>query len=478
MRGLLIAAMLLTSACNSLLPIKSDLSQSGFKTPSQWAQEKVSTSAPQPWLADFEAPLLAAVVREAVGKNFDLRAVAARLQVARAQADIVGADQGLQLGATGAASRRGAPTGRGRLTENSFDASLSAAWEADIWGTLSNRTRAAVLDADASAEDLAAARLSLAASVTRAWFDAVESRLQVELARHTAQNFRENLQIVEQAYRRGLGSALDVRLERANVAGAEAQLAARRVTNDATLRILEVLLGRYPRAELELAVKLPMLSRQVPAGLPAEMLGRRPDIRAAALRLAASNERFNAARKNRLPNISLSGAGGFSSNELRNLLDFNSLLWNIAANLTAPIFQGGRLSAARELARSESAVALNDYAQVVLVAFREVETALAAEELLNSQEQALRSEARELDAAVDLALKRYRSGLIDLITWLEARRRAFQAHSAVLAIQNQRLQNRVALYLALGGEFAPAIGVAANANAKTTQPSPHPGKQP
>ncbi len=477
MKGWIVAVALLTmSGCSNLLPLQNDLSQSGLKIPSQWSQQQVLSTAPQPWLADFEAPLLEALIREAVDTNFDLRSAAARLRMARAQADVVAADQGVQLGATGSASRRGAPVARGRLTENSFDGSLSAAWEADIWGTLAHRTRAAVLDARASEKDLAAARLSLAANVATAWFDAVESRQQVELARHTAQNFSENLQIVEQAYRRGLGSALDVRLERANVAGAEAQLAARRVTDDATLRILEVLLGRYPRAELELAVQLPVLKRQVPAGLPAEILGRRPDVRAAALRLAASDERFNAARKNRLPNISLSGAGGLSSNELRRLLDFNALLWNIAANLTAPIFQGGRLSAARELARSESAVALSDYAQVVLVAFREVETALAAEDLLGGQEQALRNEAKELDAAVELALKRYRSGLIDLITWLEARRRAFQAHSALLAIQNRRLQNRVSLYLALGGEFAPASDVATYM--KTTKPSLHPGKHP
>ncbi len=476
MKGLLAVVMLLMSGCSNLLPLQSELAQSGLKIPSQWSQQKVLSSVPQPWLADFEAPLLEALIREAVDTNFDLQSAAARLRMARAQADIVAADQGLQLGATGAASRRGAPTGRGRLTENSFDASLSAVWETDIWGTLAHRTRAAVLDARASEKNLAAARLSLAANVARAWFDAVESRQQVELARHTAQNFSENLRIVEQAYRRGLGSALDVRLERANVAGAQAQLAARQVSDDATLRVLEVLLGRYPRAELELVVQLPALKRRVPAGLPAEILQRRPDIRAAAFRLAASDERFNAARKNRLPDISLSGAGGLSSNELRSLLDFNSLLWNIAANLTAPIFQGGRLSAARELARSESGAALNDYAQVVLVAFREVETALAAEDLLDGQEQALHNEARELDAAVELALKRYRSGLIDLITWLEARRRAFQAHSALLAIQNQRLQNRVALYLALGGEFTPANDMATHM--QTAKPSLHPGKQP
>jgi outer membrane protein TolC len=138
------------------------------------------------------------------------------------------------------------------------------------------------------------------------------------------------------------------------------------------------------------------------------------------------------------------------------LLDFDALVWRIAANLALPIFQGGRLDAERDLARAEVEEVLADYAQVVLVAFREVEVALTAERYLSRQESALRVAARESEEADVLALERYRSGLVGIITWLEARRRAFNAKSTLIAVSNLRLQNRIALYLALGGDFTAA----------------------
>jgi outer membrane protein TolC len=200
----------------------------------------------------------------------------------------------------------------------------------------------------------------------------------------------------------------------------------------------------------------------VPAGLPAEILARRPDVRAAALRLEATDERLSSARKNRLPDIRLTASGGVSSIELRDLLDFDALVWSIAANLALPIFEGGRLDAERDLARAEVEEVLADYAQVVLVAFREVEVALTAERYLARQESALRVAARESEEADLLALERYRFGLVDIITWLEARRRAFNAKSTLIAVSNRRLQNRIALYLALGGDFAAAPPSAAS----------------
>jgi outer membrane protein TolC len=198
---------------------------------------------------------------------------------------------------------------------------------------------------------------------------------------------------------------------------------------------------------------LPAIETSVPAGLPAEILVRRPDVRSAALRLEASDERFSAARKNRLPGLTLTASGGASSGELGNLLNYDAIIWSIAADLAAPVFQGGRLQAEQDLARAENQEVLAGYAQTVLVAFREVEIALSAERTLARQEAALEVAVRESVEAEALALERYRAGLVDIITWLEARRRAFNARSSLLATSNSRLQNRIALYLALGGGF-------------------------
>ncbi len=450
-------ALIIVAGCEAMDPVKTELTDTGLKVPADWSSVPDSPSVRQAWLSDFEQSPLPALVAEAVSANYDLRAAAARVAQARARARIVGAEQRPQIDAGVGVSRSGLSTDGGRrLTVDSFNANVTASWELDVWGRLANDTLAATRDADAVSADYDAARLSLAAGVAQAWFDAVESELQVALAEETVRNFRDNLAIVSEGFRIGLSNALDVRLERANLAGAESELEASRLARDRAVRGLEVLLGRYPAGELAIATSLPAIETEVPAGLPAEILVRRPDVRAAVLRLEASDERLNSARKNRLPDIRLTADGGVSSNALHDLLDFDALVWSIAADLALPIFQGGRLDAERELARAEVEEVLADYAQVVLVAFREVEVALSAERYLARQESALRVAARESEEAQLLALERYRAGLVEFITWLEARRRAFNAKSALIVVSNLRLQNRIALYLALGGDFTAA----------------------
>jgi NodT family efflux transporter outer membrane factor (OMF) lipoprotein len=347
-------ALVLAAGCEAMVPVETELADSGLKEPTQWSSVSDSPSVRQAWLSDFEQSPLPALVDEAVSANYELRAASARVAQARARARIVGADRLPQIDAGAGVSRGGLSTDGGRsLTVDSFDARIGASWELDVWGRLANDTLAATRDADAVSADFDAARLSLAAGVAQAWFDAVESQLQVALAEETVRNFRDNLEIVSENFRAGLNDALDVRLERANLAGAESELEASLIDRDRAVRALEVLLGRYPAGELAIARSLPAIETEVPAGLPAGILVRRPDVRAAILRLEASDERLNSARKNRLPDIRLTASGGVSSNELRNLLDFDALIWNIAANLALPVFQGGRLDAERELARAE-----------------------------------------------------------------------------------------------------------------------------
>ncbi len=442
------------AGCGALTPVKTNLEDSGLVVPETWSAGSDDAGVKQAWLEDFDDPTLTRLVGEAVAANYDLRAASARVEQARARAGIVGAQLLPQVDAGLGASRADLSGNNGTSGRvDRFDARVNASWEVDLWGRLGNDKRAAERDAGAVAADYQAARLSLAATVAQAWFDAVAAELQVELATETVRNFRDNLEIVHEGFRAGLNSALDVRLERANLAGAEAEREASMVVRDRAVRNLEVLLGRYPSGELALATALPAIETSVPAGLPAEILVRRPDVRSAALRLEASDERFSAARKNRLPGITLTASGGASSGELGNLLNYDAIIWSIAADLAAPVFQGGRLQAEQDLARAENQEVLAGYAQTVLVAFREVEIALSAERTLARQEAALEVAVRESVEAEALALERYRAGLVDIITWLEARRRAFNARSSLLATSNSRLQNRIALYLALGGGF-------------------------
>jgi len=417
-----------------------------------------SRTVPQSWLADFDDPVLNALVKDAMEGNFDLQAAAARVEAARGRAKIDAADRYPQVSAGLNASRtKRNSTGNFAIVSsvsNNFNTGLDVSWEADVWGKLRNQARAGLLESEATAADYHAARLSLAANISQAWFNAIEAKLQVELAHKTANSFRNNLEVIEAGFRNGINGALEVRLERANVAGAEGRLEARKILLDEAVRTLEVLLGRYPSSSLELANHLPEINRNVPPGLPSELLERRPDVQAAELRFAASDERVQQARKNLLPSINLTASGGTSTDEFKNLLDGDFLVWSIASGLTAPIFQGGRLRAQVDVTLADQTEAVADYAQVALQAFQEVETALTAERLLVEQEIALQTAATESIEAEKLALEQYRAGLVDIVTLLESQRRSFEAQSALIETSNQRLQNRIDLYLALGGSFS------------------------
>jgi NodT family efflux transporter outer membrane factor (OMF) lipoprotein len=414
----------------------------------------------QGWLEDFGGQEVQALVTEALTHNFDLQAAAARLEVAAASQRVVDAARYPQLSGSVNASRRGTATDLpgGDIAHDTFDTyglGLSVIWELDVWGKLKNRTQAAMADAEAEGALYRAAELSLAANTLKSWFSLVEIELQLELARETLQVFEDNLTVVESSYRRGLPNrALDVRLTRANVEAARSTVEARRRQRDAGGRALEVLLGRYPEDDLVVMTNLPTLRADIPAGLPSELLSRRPDLVAAERQLAASLERVKVAQKETLPTISLTASGGTSSGDLRDLLDTERLFWTVAGNLAQPIYQGGRLRAGVDVADANSRQALALFSQSVLEAFREVETLLAAESLLRNEERALNQAATESIAAEALAWQQYQRGLVDIITVLESQRRAFNARSALLGVINNRLQNRLSLVLALGGDFS------------------------
>ncbi len=430
--------------------------QPPVRIPSSWG-----TNAPEGringWLTEFGDPGLTRLVDEAVAHNFDLQSAAGRVREARAQARITGTDRLPKAQVTAAASHSEgvgaadsvAPGG----SSDRLDLQGQVSWEADLWGRLSDESRAAYSDWRAARADYDAARLSLAANIARQWFDVIDARAQTRLARETVESFRKSLETIENQYRQGLGAALDVRLARNNLAGARANLMQRQRQERNLTRGLEILAGRYPAGEMRLPETLPDISKPVPAGLPAQLLERRPDLVAGASRLDASGYRLAGSQKNRLPDISLTAGGGNSSSALRHLLNLDSFVWTLAANLVQPVFQGGRLNAERDLAAARDDQALNDYAETVLTAFREVEDALDSEDYLVAQEQASRDAAREARAAESLAEEQYRRGLTDIVTLLESQRRKFDADRALIEVTNLRLQNRIDLHLALGGDF-------------------------
>jgi len=430
--------------------------------------KSLTVNTEKSWLADFEDQTLLTLVEEALGQNFDLKSALARVEAAQARAKQEGAKRLPDITTEASASRRryGSSTSRSGgsstslssykssgTTSNDFDISANISWEIDLWGRLRNTTKAAEAEAEAEQADYQAARLALSANVARGWFDAIDSDQQLRLAEKTVTSFENTLNIVRQQYKLGIGSALDVHLTRENLANAHSQREARAHNRDVTVRSLETLLGRYPAGTLHIEQNLPKLRRTIPVGLPSDLLNRRPDIIAANARLQAMKHRFAVARTNRLPNVTLTARGGVASEELRNLLDWDSLAWSLIGNLSQPLWRGGQLSADVELAEANRRQAWTDYTTVALHAFREVESTLTAEALLVNQEAAIRVAVEEITAATQLALEQYHQGLSDIVTLLSTQRRKYNAKSSLLTITKQRLHSRIDLHLALGGGF-------------------------
>jgi NodT family efflux transporter outer membrane factor (OMF) lipoprotein len=461
MLALPIALVLTAAACVSA-PVRRE-PDLPVPVPERWDSDpnvEAGTIARDWWTA-FADPELDAIIAEALEHNHDLQAAAARVEAAAAIAKISGADLYPSLDLTVRAGRQkqnfiGLPIPGDEVpssTYTSYGVSVATTWEIDLWGRIRSGAKAAVADLEAARALQSGVRLSVAGQAAKAWFAVGEARRQVELAETTVSAFRQTAERVRARYERGLRPSLDYRLALANRAGAEADLEAKRDRLQIATRQLEILLGRYPADALAGSKDLPPPPDDIPAGLPASLVSRRPDLVVAERRLAAADSRVGEAKAARYPRLALTASGGSASQELSDLVDGNFSVWSLAANLLQPIFQGGRLRANVDLtqARVQEATAL--YVQDVLVAFGEVESILASGEILTREEAALVTASEQSTAAQRLAEDRYDQGLADIVTVLDAQRRALVAESSLLAVRRLRLENRVDLYLALGGGF-------------------------
>ena len=424
--------------------------------PAKWTGTAGKNNQPVgAWLIDFTDPQLERVIQEALANNPNLRASAARIDQAIAEARITGAQLSPQsaLGLGGSRQRISTfgPQSTGGIYFENFNLDLNLSWELDLWGRLRNQHKSALAQTDASEADYQAARLSLAAQTAKAWFNFTEASAQVELARKNAKAYQETLKALESRYQRGLSNGLELRQIRTEVANARAAVATRQRAQDLAARSVEILLGRYPSASIEASSQWPQLPKAIPAGIPSELLLRRPDLIAAERRLAASEKQLSAARKEWLPRLSLTTAGGTASSQFKDLLNSDFRVGSLAGNLTQPIFQGGRIRASIDRSHSLREQAAANYHNVTLQAFLEVETTLAADALLRRESKQLQRAAAEAEQAETLAWKRYSNGTLDFLNVLSSQRAAASARSAYLTIRNRLVQNRIDLHLALGG---------------------------
>jgi NodT family efflux transporter outer membrane factor (OMF) lipoprotein len=417
--------------------------------PDHWdAQSEARPEVPIGWLSEFGDPRLEAIVAEALEHNLDLQTAAAQLEVARQAAIKAGAGLYPFISAGAGGSSTGGYEGGDTTTTSGV--SLDVVWEVDLWGGIRAGKAAGRADYESADSQYGYARLSLAAQTAKAWFQAIEGKLQVELAEQNIEIFERSLSLTEARYTAGLTSELDIHLARFQLATGEELLRQARSAYELGVRSLEVLLGRYPDAEIELATELAAVPPPVAAGIPAEVLERRPDLVAAERQVAAAFYTIQVAQAARLPSLALTGSAGGASSDLRDLIGAPNPFWSLAAGLFAPIFTGGELKANVEIATSQQQAALHHYVQVVLVAFNEVETALTNDEYLREAQQFQETAVQEIADGLRQALVQYDVGLIDFTNVLLIQQNSVAVQRQLLRLRNRRLANRINLYLSLG----------------------------
>lgn len=406
------------------------------------------------WLASFNDPALDTLVREAIANNPDLRVAAARLE--QAAQYLVIAQSALRP-AIGLAGTGGAKAGGGGDSNSALQGVvLAASWELDLWGRVRYQRNAA-REAYASAQaDFEFARQSLAAATAKAWFAATQLSLHATLAGQMADSARQLQSLAEARERIGIGAQADTAVARATARDFENTLQQVQFARGQALRALEQIVGRYPAAEVAARAELVALPGPLPAGIPLQMLERRPDVIAAERRVAAAFNRVGEAKAARLPKITLNlNVGAFASEILELKEDYENPSGGLGARLVVPIYQGGALRAQVQLRTSEQKEAVAQYARIGLRALGEVENSLAANASLAARVVSLTDVLREQTRALAFTETKLRIGRADRRALEQQRLNVQQARLALLNVRSDELAERVNLHLALGGRFAP-----------------------
>ncbi|MEJ2138001.1 MAG: efflux transporter outer membrane subunit [Gammaproteobacteria bacterium] len=406
------------------------------------------------WWELFQDPQLNELVQVALEQNRDLRVAIARVDEARARLGITRADQFPTL--DGAASARRGNTAEqivpGVGIQENYFLGLSAAYEVDLWGKFRRSTEAARADLLASEDNQRTVLITLVADVASAYLLLRDLDARVRIAADTLEARQKSTQLIQARFEKGTVPLLDVNQAQIQEALAAAQLASLQRQVFETENLLNVLLGRNPRPLVRgRELNAGIISPDVPAGLPANLLERRPDIRAAEQRLAAQTARIGVAKSLRIPSVSLTASGGLASNDLSDLLESDAKLWGVGIDILGPIFDAGkrRSQVEVELARTEQA--LNQYEQSILQALQEVEDALAGVRWYREERIARDFQVEAAQSASNLSWARYDGGVTSYLEVLDSDRSLFNAQLEASQVRRLQLTAIVRLYRALGG---------------------------
>lgn len=448
----LLAAAFALSGCQ-ILP---SFSKPGAPVPQSFAApvaEGAPAAADIGWRDFFKNPELQAAIALALDNNRDLRTAALRIEEARALYGIQRADQLPTVNATG-----GVSSSRQLFRGQPFEATVyqvglgMTAFELDFFGRVKNLSDAALAQFFATEEARRSAQIALVGEVAKAWLAERALAEQVLIAERTLTARQSSFDLVKQRFDAGVANALELRQSETLVQSARVSSLALQRQHAQSVNALTLLTGSKERLPAQGAtLSAQVITADIGAGLPSDLLASRPDIRAAEQRLRANQANIAAARAAFFPRISLTAAVGLASPQLSRLFDTGARTWNFAPALSLPIFDSGRNQAGLSLAEVRTNIAVADYEKAIQVAFREVADALEARATLGSEIEAQEAVRSAQASRLELAQARYKNGVSNYLDVLDAERELYTAEQQLLQTRLLKLTNAVDLYRSLGG---------------------------
>jgi multidrug efflux system outer membrane protein len=460
----LLAALLLVCVTQTFV-VAQKYKRPQVQTPATFRGDLSNSPDPQTiadlkWFELFKDQKLQQLISEALAANYDLRQAVARIDAARATVGITRSQQFPQIGATAdIVNQRTSRSSEFNLpVETKRDRSFGSillnlfTFELDIWGRLRKQTAAARADLLATEEARRQVITTIISDVATAYFSLREFDFELDISRRTLVSRQESLRLIQLRQQRGVATMLEVRQAEELVYDATEVIPALEQSIQQTENFLSFLTGRNPTAiERGFGLTEQALTPEVPAGLPSDLIARRPDIRAAENTLIAANLRIAVAKAEFFPRISLTSFLGYQSGQLTSLFSSSRNIWNLGGNLAQPIFTGGRLKSNVRFTQAERDFFIVDYQKTVQSAFREVSDALVAHQKVKevrTQREALVETLRDRSR---LSYLRYTGGVATLLDALDADRELFEAERSLAQARRDELLSVVQLYKALGG---------------------------
>ncbi|MBZ0257544.1 TolC family protein [bacterium] len=460
MKQIIVATFIILalSSC-AVHEVKEDVSVS-FETPNAFRAGGEAV-APDRWWESFHDDALQSLINEGLNKNLTLRQAWARLAQASAIWTQASTELFPQASVNLGASRFRNETGNRANVSGAYSAALITSYEVDLWKRIESQQHAAELDIEASRADIEATALSLSASVASVWYSIVEQQARLALLQEQINVSKTFLELIELRFSQGRTTAVEVYQQRAQLAAIEVEVPNAEALLQVYQNQLAVLLGQPPTTfTTDGPYNFPQLEEPPATGAPADLILRRPDIRAALARVYAADYRIGAAIADQYPALRLSASSEFQNNDLADV--FQNWLLNLASNLTTPVLDGGRRKAEVDRTRAVKEERIAAFEQSVLTAFQEVETAWTQEDRQREYIARLQHELEQDRSGFEESRNRFRQGIGEYLPVLTSLQAMQRVERTLISAQRNLIGYRIDLYSALGGDWMSELQAPAN----------------